>query len=97
MSSQQQNSVNSGRNVPSSAGPSTGFSLDTLSTAPLGPTYNPFAEWESNTSRRDNPITDFLFDCTAVDEPTQKESGQKTMTEKKPTSKKSTQKKPKTK
>ncbi|KFZ18361.1 hypothetical protein V502_04128 [Pseudogymnoascus sp. VKM F-4520 (FW-2644)] len=103
MPSQQKNNGNRGENVPSNGGPSMGFFYATLATAPLGPTYNSMAEWEANVSRRDNPITDFLFESVAVEEPAQTEFPQKkstqkkSTTQKKPAEKKSTQKKPKTK
>ncbi|KFZ18334.1 hypothetical protein V502_04147 [Pseudogymnoascus sp. VKM F-4520 (FW-2644)] len=101
MSSQQQNIGNTGGNASANAEASTKFSYAALATTPLGPTYNPFAEWEANVSRRDNPMTDFLFESVAVEEPAQTESTQKKSTQKKstaqkkPAEKKSTQKKPK--
>ncbi|KFY53316.1 hypothetical protein V496_07709 [Pseudogymnoascus sp. VKM F-4515 (FW-2607)] len=105
MSSQKQNTGNPGGNGSANAGPSTAFSLATLAAAPLGPAYNPVGEWEANVSRRDNLVTDFLFESATVDKSTIKKSTQKKSTPKKraapaqekSSDKKSTDKKPKTK
>ncbi|OBT97154.1 hypothetical protein VE01_04842 [Pseudogymnoascus verrucosus] len=91
MPSQQQNNKYPGSNAPYIAGLSTGFSLDTLATAPLGPTYDRLAEWADNTSTRDNPVTDFLFEIVPVENPTEKGTSGKKSTQKKSTNKKSTQ------
>ncbi|KFZ05778.1 hypothetical protein V501_08026 [Pseudogymnoascus sp. VKM F-4519 (FW-2642)] len=105
MSPQQQNNRNLGDNASANVGPRMGFSFPTLATTPIGPMYDPLAEWETNVSPRDNPVTDFLFEIVAIENPTMKgtsgiKSTQKTSTEKKSTQKqhaahnKSTEKKP---
>ncbi|OBT60799.1 hypothetical protein VE03_09892 [Pseudogymnoascus sp. 23342-1-I1] len=84
MSSQQQNTENSGGNASVNAKSIMGFPLASLATTPLGPTYNPLAEWEANVSRRDNPRTDFLFESGgAVENPTQEKRAKKKSTPKK--------------
>ncbi|OBT54235.1 hypothetical protein VE04_10312 [Pseudogymnoascus sp. 24MN13] len=91
MPSQQQNNENPGSNNPYTAGYSTGFSVATLGTVPLGHTYDPLAQWEANVSW-DNPITDFLFEIVPAENPTEKGASGKKSTQKKSTEKKSTQK-----
>ena len=73
---------------------SLSISLSTVATAPLGPPYDPLAEWVANTSRRDNPIMDSLFDFGPVENPTGNEPSHHKSTQKKTTQKKSTQKQP---
>jgi hypothetical protein len=72
------------------------FSLASLATATLGPSHDSLAEWAANVSRRDNPISDFLFEFE-FEKPIQKEPAQKKPTQKKSTQKKTAQKKTKTK
>jgi hypothetical protein len=50
---------------------SSRFSLAILAAAPLGPSHYPLVEWSTNISRRDNPLTDFLFEFIPVEKPTQ--------------------------
>ncbi|KFZ01501.1 hypothetical protein V500_00737 [Pseudogymnoascus sp. VKM F-4518 (FW-2643)] len=74
MSPQQQNNGNRGVNTSRNAPSSIAFSLATLAAGPLVPPHYPLIDWLTNVSRRDNPVTDFLFEFIPV-EKSQKNAG----------------------